>query len=234
MSRIPTDPDEILAQLSDLSTALYDGLTVGSLAVRKYFDGLQKEIGAPLKINRPMATNMMRFRTFLHVTRNRKIGVPYHIEELTNNGLSFRFDWCHVKVYKGMEGEPPTAHNTKKSREFYSHNLMSHVQPAQMNLRGVVWRKSWQYLEWEKVAPTLDRAHFIYCWEVDPQYNVNRFQLFAPRVSGRYKQGVKLFWRRDVPHPILGIKGLPTVNDHEEAEDLPVFFEDAAEEGDDE
>jgi hypothetical protein len=231
MSKIPTDPDEVLAQLSELSAALYDGLAVGSLAVQKYFEGLRKEIGIPnLEINRPMATDMMRFRTFLHVTRNRKIGVPYHIEQLTNNGLSFRFDWCHIKVYKGMEGNPPTAHNTHKSRLFYSHNQPT---PAQMKLRGIVWRKNWQFLEWEKVVPTLDRAHFIYCWEVDPQYNVNRFQLFAPRESGRYKQGVKLFWRREVPHPILGIKGLPTVNDHEEADDLPVFFEDAAEEGDD-
>lgn len=235
MSKVPTDPDEILALLSDLSASLYDGLAVGSLAVRNYFTGLSREIGKPVKVNKTMATNLMRFRTFLHVTSNRKIGIPYHIEELTNNGLSFRFDWCHVKVYKGMDGEPPTAHNTHKNRQFYSHNLTSHVQaqqPTQMNLKGVVWRKSWQYLEWEKVAPTLDRAHFIYCWEVDPLYNLTRFQLFAPRVSGKYKQGVKLFWRREVPHPVLGIVGLPTVNDQQEIDDLPVYFEDV-EEGDD-
>jgi hypothetical protein len=104
------------------------------------------------------------------------------------------------------------------------------IQPK---LHGVVWRRNWQHAEWEKIAPTLDRANFIYCWESDPLYNITQVQLFAPRESGKYKQGVKLFWRRDVPHPILSLKGLPAVNDQQEVEDLPVWFEDAAEQGDD-
>lgn len=62
---------------------------------------------------------------------------------------------------------------------------------------------------------------------------MTRVQLFCPRVSGKYKQGVKLFWSRDVPHPILGIIGLPTVNDHQAVDDLPIYFEDAEEGGDD-
>ncbi len=227
--KIPTDPDEILVNLSDLSTSLYDGLSAACLEVKTYFERLTREKRRPVEINNGVATTLVRYHALMHAHEKRKIGALYHIENVPFNGLSFRFDWCHVKVYKGMDGEPPVAHNTQRSQDFYHHNQDS----SQRRLKGVVWRKSWQYVEWEKVAPTLDKAHFIFCWEVDLQYNLTRFQLFAPRSSGKYKQGVKLYWRRDVEHPIYGIAGLPTVNDEQEVDDLPVYFEDAEEGGND-
>jgi hypothetical protein len=103
----------------------------------------------------------------------------------------------------------------------------------QRRLPGINWQNGWRNADWEKVAPTLDRAHLIYCWEADSEYSITRTQLFAPRESGKYKQGVRLFWRKLVPHPILGLSGLTTINETEDVDDLPVFFEDAAEEGED-
>jgi len=230
MSKIPTDPDEILALCSDLSESLHDGLEAGSLEVRKYFDRLTQEKRRPIEINRPLANDIVRYHALQHLHSTRKVGAPYHIEDIPFNGLSCRFDWCHVKVYKGRDGEPPTAHNTKKNRDYYNHNRRMALQPR---LRGIDWSGKPRPIEWERIAPTLDRAHFIYCWEVDDSYNITRVQLVAPIESGKYKQGVKLFWRRDVPHPILGIKGLPTVNDAQEVDDLPLYFEDAGEQGED-
>lgn len=231
MSKIPTSPDEVLASLTELSTCLYDGLAVGSIEVRSYFEKLAREKGRPVEINKGVATTMMRYHALMHAHESRKkVGAAYHIEDVPFNGLSFRYEWCHVKAYKGMGGEPPTAHKTRRNQAFYSHNQKAAIQPK---LKGINWRANWQHADWELIAPTLDLAHFIYCWEVDEGYNLTSVQLFAPRESGKYKQGVKLFWRRPVPHPILGITGLPTVNDEQDVDDLPVYFEDAGEQGED-
>jgi hypothetical protein len=226
--KIPTDPDEILSSLTDLSTSIRDGLDAGTLEVRQYFERRSRDQRKPVEINKPVATNIMRYVALNHVKANRSFGAEYHLEEMNNNGISARFDWCHVKVYKTLGEEPPVAHNTHRSRRFYSHGRV-----AQPKLSGIEWDRQWQHQEWQEIAPTLDIAHLIYGWEVDPNYTVIRVQLFCPRVSGKYKQGVKLFWRRDVPHPILGLAGIPMLNDYQEVDDLPVFFEDAAEQGDD-
>jgi hypothetical protein len=225
--KIPSDPGEILTQLSDLSSAVHDGLNAGSVEVRDYFERRSREVGYPVEINTTMAMNIMRYVTLLHVQESRRVGTQYYLEEMKNNGISARFDWCHVKVYKTLGEEPPTAHNTHASRNFYGQ-----ARPIQWKLPGIAWESQWHHKDWDEIAPTLDIANLIYGWEVDANYNVIRVQLFCPRVSGKYKQGVKLFWRRDVPHPILGIIGLPTVNDRQGVDDLPVFFEDASEQDD--
>lgn len=223
--KIPTNPDKILDSLSDLNTSIRDGLDAGSLEVRNYFERRSHELRKIAEINKPVATNIMRYITLNHVQASRKIGSSYYLEELNNNGISARMDWCHVKVYKTLGEEPPTAHNTKRNQDFYK-------QPLQPRLSGVKWEQDWQHSDWAEIAPTLDFTNLIYGWEVDAHYNVIRVQLFCPRVSGKYKQGVKLFWRRDVPHPVLGLAGIPAVNDIQEVDDLPVYFEDAAEQGD--
>jgi hypothetical protein len=230
--KIPTDPDEYLAFLSEFSASLHDGLDAGSLHIKEYFTWCAGKKKQPVELNRPIATNLVRYQTLLHLVENRKLGALYHFEELANNGISIRFDWGHVKVYKGMQGEPPTAHNTIKNRDFYSQDQPKRKIAAKLS--GVEWDLDWQHASWEEVAPTLNKVNLIYCWEVDAFYNITRVQLFCPRKSGKYKQGVKLFWRREIPHPIFGLAGIPTVNDFQAADDLPVFFEDAAEQGDDE
>ncbi len=226
--KIPTDPDEILERLSDLSSSIHDGLMAGSIEVRSYFQWRAHEIGKPVEMNTTMATNIMRYITLTHVKEARRIGTQFYLEEMKNNGISARFDWCHVKVYKTLGEAVPTAHNTHASRNFYGQ-----ARPVQWKLPGIEWEGKWQHQDWNEVAPTLDLANLIYGWEVDRYYNITRVQLFCPRVSGKYKEGVKLFWSRDVPHPILGIIGLPTVNDNQEVDDLPIYFEDAEEGGDD-
>jgi hypothetical protein len=147
--KIPTDPDEILNMLSDLSASLRDGLDAGGLEARHHFKRLSREFRKPVEINRPLATGIVRYRTLMHIKANRKVGCPYHVKDVANNGIAIRYDWCHVKVYKSLDGEPPTAHNTAKNRAFYSHNQSSVGQPK---LKGVTWRKNWQHLDWEKVA----------------------------------------------------------------------------------
>jgi hypothetical protein len=235
--RIPSDPEQILELLSELTTHIRDGLEIGSVEVRDYFERQSRKLGSRVEINKPMANDMMRYHALIHLNATRKFNAPYYVENVPLNGLSFRFDWCHVKAYKGFNGEPPTAHNTIANKQFYTFNEVAARQAAmkQPRLRGIAWRngKTWRHIEWERIAPTLDRAHFIYCWEADAQYSITRTQLVAPRQSGKFQQGVTTFWRKDVPHPILGLTGLASVNDVEEVDDLPVFFEDAAEEGDD-
>jgi hypothetical protein len=227
--KIPTDPDEYLALLSDFSSLLHDGLDGGGLHVREYFPWLSKQKRRPVELNRPLATNLVRYQALMHLIENRKLGALYHFEELANNGISARFEWGNVKVYKGLGGEPPTAHNTFKNRDYYSQSQSRRA--AAQKLSGVEWDLNWEHASWEEVAPTLNKVNLLYCWEVDPVYNITRVQLFCPRKSGKYGQGVKLFWRRDVPHPIYGITGIPMVNDVQDVDDLPVYFEDAEEGG---
>lgn len=233
--RVPSDPDEIVQLLSDLTLDLRDGLERGGLEVRDYFARLARKTDHPIEINKTLANDMIRYHAGMHMREVRRWDAPFHIESMPLNGLSFRFDWCHVKAYKGFNGEPPTAHNTIANRGFYKYNqdAAQHAAKQQPNLRGIAWRKGFRHIDWELLAPTLDRAHFIYCWEADSEYGISRTQLVAPRESGKYKQVVRTFWRRDLPHPILGLSGIPTVNDVEEIDDLPIFLEDKAEEGDD-
>lgn len=234
--RVPSDPDEILELLSDLTLNLRNGLEIGSIEVREHFARKQRKARQPVEIDKTVANSMMRYEALMHMHETRKLWSPYQIERVALNGLSFRFDWCHVKAYKGFNGEPPTAHNTIANRGYYKYNQTAAWQAAtqQRKLKGIAWRRGWRHIDWERIAPTLDRAHFIYCWEADSQYGIVRTQLVAPRESGNFNQGVTTYFRKDVPHPILGLSGIPTVNDAEEVDDLPIFLEDMAkEEGDD-
>jgi len=80
--KIPTDPDEILASLSDLSASIRDGLDAGTLEVRRFFERRSRDQRKPVKINNPVATNIMRYVALNHVHANRKIGAEYHLEEM--------------------------------------------------------------------------------------------------------------------------------------------------------
>src|SRR5262245_19287852 len=87
--------------------------------------------------------------------------------------------------------------------------------------RGRIWRAD----EWAEFSQSSSRLNLILCWHADENYDITEVELMAPRQSGKYKQGVKLFWRESLPHPVTGLVGLPTVN-AENPPDLE-FFEDA-------
>ncbi len=233
--KVPTDPDEIIALLSDLTLHLRNGLETGTIEVREHFARNAERFGHPVGIDKTIANNLMRYETLMHMHEVRPLNAPYQIENVPLNGLSFRFDWCHVKVYKSFKGEPPPAHNTQANRTFYRYNTTTAQVAAkhQPKLRGIAWRTGWRHIDWEKIAPTLDRGHFIYCWEADSQYSITRTQLVAPREPGKYKQVVRTFFRKDIQHPILDLSGIPSVNDIEEVDDLPLQLEDEVQHGDD-
>src|SRR5215217_4400525 len=104
--KVPSNPEQILELLSELTAHIRDGLELGSLEVRDYFDRQSIKLGTRLDINKPMANDMMRYQTLLHLNASRKFSAVYHVENVPLNGLSIRFDWCHVKAYKGFNGEP--------------------------------------------------------------------------------------------------------------------------------
>jgi hypothetical protein len=225
MSNIPTDPDEILEKLAPLSKLLHIGLESGGQEVRQYFSRRAHDLRKRVELNKPVATGLVRYVALTHLTETRGVGCEYHLEEVNNNGIAVRYPWCHIKVYKGMGGEPPTAHNTRRNRSFYGQDLNPY-------LPNVDWKAPWRSADWDEIAKTLNCLNLIYCWEADPRYNITQLQLFCPRKSGKYKEGVRLFWRRTVPHPIYGIN-VATVNDEQDVDDLPVFFEDAGEQDED-
>ena len=107
------------------------------------------------------------------------------------------------------------------------------VARSTARLKKVIASPPTESADWKEIAPQLQRLHLIYCWEVDRRFNVIQLRLFCPRKSGKYKEGVRLFWSRSIAHPVTGIK-VPTVNDIAEVDDLPIFFEDVGEQdGDD-
>jgi hypothetical protein len=125
-----------------------------------------------------------------------------------------------------LDGECPTAHDTFASRAFYGAN-------SEPYLKGIDWSVPTVPNAWKEIAPTLLRVNLIFCWQADPRFNIIHLKLFCPRKSGKYKEGVRIWWSRSIAHPITGIK-VPTVNDVPDVDDLPIFFEDVGEEdGDD-
>jgi hypothetical protein len=217
-SNNPTSPEEILSSLSIAVASVYEGLLNGSQKVQDYFESQQHDINAPL------AANIARYHAKKHAASQRRLNSPYWLEEVGNNGIAIRQDAFHIKVLKGKDGEPPTATKTTKSQNFYSQSQVTPKFP-QIN-----WTKNWTSKDWEEFIASTSRVNLILCWEVDYSYSISRVQLMCPRQSGKYGQGVNVFWKRPVAHPILGIMGLPTVNDQEDAEDLKIYFEDAEEE----
>lgn len=220
--KIPTDPDEIASKVRDLTSAVYEGLINGSLMAREYFDQLDEEIETSF------AANITRFHAKKYVQKNINIRTAYFMEEPPNNSIAFRHDWFQLKVLKGRDGEPPTATKTGKSQRFYTQ-----VSDSAPYLPGIDWIKLMQSVDWDSFVETRNFINLILCWEADRDYNISKVQLMCPRKSGKYKQGVHLFWKRQAAHPILGITGLPTVNDQQDLDDLPVYFEDAGEQGED-
>jgi hypothetical protein len=226
MSEIPLSPETFVNRLTVLSRLLWTGLELGAQDVHQYFSRRAHDTGERVELNRCMATDIVRYNALAYLVQNRRLGSDYYFEEMTNNGISVRFPWGAIKVYKMFEGGPPTAHNTEASRAFYSANSYPF-------LSGVDWTPPTESSDWKDIAPTLQRLNLIYCWEVDRRFNVIQLRLFCPRKSGKYKEGVRLFWSRSIAHPITGIK-VPTVNDASGVDDLPIFFEDVGEQdGDD-
>ena len=84
---------------------------------------------------------------------------------------------------------------------------------------------------WDKLHNFVLTLNLVICWEVDSSYSISRVQLLCPRESGNYSQGVRLYWKRDIPHPVLGLPATPTVNDEDKPDDLDVFFDDAKDQG---
>lgn len=222
MSKIPSDPDRIANNILDLTTAIYEVLLDGSYIAREYFDILRHEV------NTPLAANITRYHARERILKNINIRTAYFMEDPPNNGIVFRHDWFQLKVLKGRDGEPPTATKTARSQRFYTQ-----VSDSAPYLPGIDWLRLMQSVDWEDFAESRSFINLILCWETDPAYNISQVQLMCPRKSGKYKQGVQLFWKRIVPHPVLGIVPARNVNDTEEVDDLPVYFEDAGEEGED-
>jgi|SRR6185295_7180939 len=210
----PDEPEQIRDFVSDAINTVYEGLLLGAYKAQEYFDEGSKEI------NYPLAANIARYHAMQYVKSNRRVDDPYYLGELPNNSIEIRQDWCLIKVLKGRNGEPPTATHTVRSQEFY------HQQPMQPNLPGINWINVWKSRDWKTFLQQCTRLNLILCWEVDYSYNISHVQLMCPRQSGRFWQGVKTFWRLPVPHPVLGILNLPTVDETQEVEDLPVFFEE--------
>jgi hypothetical protein len=125
-----------------------------------------------------------------------------------------------------LDGNIPTAHNTKASRAFYSSNSYPF-------LPDIDWSVPSDPSGWKEIVPNFLRVNLIYCWQADPRFNIIQLRLFCPRKSGKYKEGVRLWWSRAIAHPITGIK-VPTVNDVPDVDDLPIYFTDVGEmDGDD-
>jgi hypothetical protein len=217
----PDGPEQIRDFVSRAINSVYEGLLLGAYKAQEYFD--EDDNG----INFPLAANIARYHAKQYVKQARKLDDPYHLGELPNNSIEIRQDWCFIKVLKGRNGEPHTATHTIRSQEFY------HQQPTQQTLPGIHWLKVWKSRDWNEFLQQCTRLNLILCWEVDYFYNISRVQLMCPRQSGRFGQGVKTFWRIPVAHPVFGIVDVPTVDEIQEVEDLPVFFEEYTAEQDD-
>jgi hypothetical protein len=215
-TKLPTDPNEICGLLAAAGRDVYKGFLHGGLKVREYFDALKHPINAPL------AANLARYHAKSFIAKGRNILTPYMVEEVPNNGIALRQDLFEIKVLKGRDGNPPCTTKTKKSERFYS-------QPRQIELFKDLHRP-WASNEWLEFIASTNKVCIIFCWEVDETYNLIRLQLMCPRGPWKYMQGVKLFWKTDVPHPVSGFANLPNVNDNEEElKDLEIYFDETGE-----
>ena len=227
MNRIPINPDNIVNRLAPLSKQIWTGLEAGAQDVNQFFTRRAHDLHRDVELNYSIGTDIVRYNTLCYLQENRPVGADYWLVPVTNNGISIRSEWYSIKVYKMLEGELPTAHNTHASRAFYGGNGLNPYFP------NIDWTPSPQASGWKEIAPGLLRVNLIYCWQADPRFNVILLKLFCPRKSGKYKEGVRLWWSRTIAHPITGIK-VPTVNDVPDVDDLPIFFRDVGEEdGDD-
>jgi len=215
MNTIPADPDEIRDLLAEECSLIYEGLLLGSEKVKEYFELLDHEL------NPALAANIARYHAKRHATTRKRLGSEFYLEEVPNNGIVLRRDWCELKVLKGRDGEPPTASKTNRSRRFYSQVFVQRCLPG--------FEKALESVDWKGFVAGKNKLNLILCWEVDETYGISNVQLMCPRSSGKYKQGVKLFWRRQVAHPVYGIKNLPSVNDNADVDDIDIYFEDTGE-----
>lgn len=220
---IPKSPDTVVNRLTDLSKLLWTGLEVGGQDVSQYFGRRARDFSRPIELNSPLAAGLVRYNALCYLRDNWQPNSGYFLEDIANNGISIRSDWCSIKVFKMLDGAPPIAHNSRASRGFYSAN------GNEPYLIGIDWSNP-ESADWKDIVPTLSRLHLIYCWEVDRRFNMTRLKLFCPRRSGNYSQGVTVFWGRSIAHPITGIK-VPTVNDMSDVDDLPIYFVDAEAQG---
>lgn len=217
ITKIPDDPNEICGLLAATSRDVYNGLIHGSLKVREYFDGLQHQI------NNPLAANIARYHAKHLIAKGRDLLTPYLMEEVPNNGIALRQDIFEIKVLKGRNGDPPCPSKSKKSERFYGQ------RGEQLRLfKGM--HRPWASNEWKEYAASKDKLCLIFCWETDLSFSVTRLQLVCPRGAWKYMQGVKLFWKTDVPHPVTGLVSLPNVNENEaDLEDLEIYLDETGE-----
>jgi hypothetical protein len=214
-TNLPDNPNEIRQLLTDVSRDVYNGLIVGSMRAREYFDTL----GAPL--NAPLAANLTRYHAKDFVSQRRSLGTPYLLKDVPNNGIAVRQTLFDIKVLKGRDDKPPSPSKSRRSELFYAQSL-----PTQGVLFPDMYR-AWTSNDWPLFVANAQRLNLILCWEVDKNYSVTSLQLICPRQSWKYGQSVKIFWRTMIPNPAQGIVGIRDVNANEEdLEDLEIYFDE--------
>ena len=214
ISKIHSNPDDILDDLAEVASSVFNGLIHGSIQTREYFSNLK------MPLNKPLAANMTRFHAKRFLSETRNPFAEYYLKEVGNNGISIKAGLGNIKVVKGRDGDAPSPNKTKKDERFYKQN---NIQPTLF--RDIF--KPFASNEWLEFASGTSSLNLLLCWEADANYRITSLQMMCPRKIWRYRQSAEVFWKRFVPSPILTSSHIPNLNEeYEEVDDLEVFFDE--------
>jgi hypothetical protein len=167
----PPDPSRVLADLEPIASALYEAVEVGAGEARAFF-ARRNEPVEPFHFASTVRYVAKGILTEAGVTSE------IALDDLANNGLSFRYGGYNVRVRKADDGRVPVPGGSRTLQLFYQQNF------------GLL-------------DSTGDTTNLIVLWDVvRPQFvPVEHLVVACPRSGGRLQDSVSVHWQVALPNP---------------------------------
>jgi hypothetical protein len=194
LTSIP-DPEQVLMDLSDVLSAVWEALEAGIQQAREYFDARGLEPDAYL------AADLTRFEA-KRLLEQQQHEAEFELQELSNNGLRVRavrngrsYD---LRIRRSDNGQLPAPQSNVMSDFYY--------QPV---LAGID-------------LPHADVINLVALWETPRTYtHITAINLACPSAPGESRADVQAHWYTPVPHPATTAQ-LPIEIQQEQAEEQPI------------
>src|SRR5207253_3219343 len=112
------DPQNVLAELSELVPVVYSALDYGALKAREFFEREDENH----RMDRALGPNLVRYFTrkaLERVGQDVQDEQDFELEPVPNNGLCLTFGRYRIRVLKSDAGDLPVPGHSKSRQAFY-------------------------------------------------------------------------------------------------------------------
>ncbi len=189
------DPEQVLADLQDVTAAIWDALEAGVQHAREYFDS------RGLDVDPFVAADLTRFEA-KRLLEQQQHEAEFERRELSNNGLRVLATrngrLYDLRIRRADGGLLPTVQSDAMAAFYY--------QPV---LEGIELAHA-------------ESINLVILWETPSNYSqITAMNMACPRAGGEYREDVHAHWYTPIPHPVT-TTSLPIEVEQAMADEQPI------------